>query len=196
MQPDRSGGAVTPRLRTRPVLLRVFLAAVCMAVAPLLVNARAASAAPVTSFSLSADFVGLFPGADLGAPVTARNPQPYALIVKTASVSISDAGPGCAASNVTVQSFSGDVTVPAGGSATIPVRIQMSPSAPDACQGATFPLQFQARGEGIGNQPPTSGFAFTRFSSGGLVLAVVGAGSLLAGLALLFVKRRANAVPR
>ncbi len=89
--------------------------------------------------------------------------------------------------------FTGDVTVAAGVSVTIPVRMRMSPSAPDTCQGATFPLSLRGTGEILGSPAPTSGFAFTGFGTSGLVLAGIGVISVLGGLVLLVLKRRHDA---
>ena len=193
MKRHESGGAVPPRLRTSRRTPRFFVAATFVAVATLFSGGTVAAGAtppPGQAFTLSADFVGLYPGADLTVPVTAHNSQQYALIDKTAVVSVGNASPQCVAANVTAHSFSGDVTVPAGGSATIPVRMQMSAAAPDACQGATFPLGFSATGQPVGVQPPGSGFAFTGLGSGSLALAGLGTVSVLAGLALLAIRRR------
>ena len=195
MKQHWSGGATT-RLRTSCVTSRAMVVAVCiMAIAPWAGTPAAAVAgtASETSFVLSADYVGLFPGADTTVPVTVRNPQQYALLIRSATISVIDASPQCVASNVTAFPFTGDVTVAAGVSVTIPVRMRMSPSAPDACQGATFPLSLRGTGEILGSPAPTSGFAFTGFGTSGQVLAGIGVISVLGGLVLLVLKRRHDA---
>ena len=164
-------------------------------------SARAASN---QQFNLSVSFVGLYPTADLDVPVTVHNPQSYALAVRTATVVVGDANPRCTRASVRAQSFAGDVTVPAGGSSTIPVRMHMLASAPDACQGATFPLTFTATGEPIAASNPNSspssalgGFAFTGFGVGGQFIAALGLAAVASGAILLLRRRRvAEAEPR
>ena len=165
-------------------------------------SARAGSNAE--QFTLSVSFVGLYPNADLDVPVAVQNPQSYALAVRTATVAVGDASPQCTRTNVTAQSFVGDVTVPAGQSSTIPIRMHMLASAPDTCQGATFPLTFTATGEPIAATNPNSspnsspgGFAFTGFGVGGQYLAALGLAAVASGAILLIRRRRpTEAAPR
>ena len=96
------------------------------------------------------------------------------------------------------------MTVPAGGSSTIPVRMHMLASAPNACQGATFPLTFTATGEPIAASNPNSspnsslgGFAFTGFGGGGQFIVALGLAAVASGAILLLRRRRvAEAEPR
>jgi LPXTG-motif cell wall-anchored protein len=156
----------------------------------------AAAHAVDEQFTLTADYAGLFPNAEVSVPVTVRNPHGYELAVHTADVVVGDAGPSCPAANLEASSYAGDVVAPPHGDATIPVRMHMLATAPDACQGATFPLRFTASGEPLGVDPDqphsgsasTSGFAFTGAESWTMTL--VGAGALVVGLALTGVRRR------
>ncbi len=93
---------------------------------------------------------------------------------------------------------------PARSTGTIPVGLQMAASAPDACQGATFPLTFTAYGSPVAPTPATttppggattrgaSGFAFTGTDARPLVL--IGLGALGAGVVLLTRRRRTSSV--
>jgi hypothetical protein len=94
------------------------------------------------SFRISGNVAGLYPGAQLPLVLTVTNPEHFAIVVTTLSVSIGAAAPGCAAVNLTATSFSGQLQVPAGGTATLSVHVAMAHSAPDACQGAVFPLRY------------------------------------------------------
>lgn len=154
-----------------------------------------AGAAPTNDFTMSADFTGLYPGARLTAPVTVHNSRSFAIDVKAATVLVADASPTCLAGNVVAHSFSGDVRVPANGTTTVPVRMEMVASAPDACQGAVFPLTFAAEGVVVGGSNPSAsgGFAFTG-ASGVQALVGIGVGAIVFGLLLVACRRFEEAV--
>jgi hypothetical protein len=94
------------------------------------------------SFRISGNVAGLYPGARLPLVLTVTNPQHFAIAVTTLSVSAGNAAPGCTAANLTATSFSGRLTVPAGGTGAVSVRVTLAHSAPNACQGAVFPLRY------------------------------------------------------
>lgn len=171
---------------------RVLILIVVIIAAPFVPTGATAHAA--RDFTLSADFVGLYPDADVDIPVTVHNPQTYPIAVQSASVTIGDASPTCTNANVTAQSFSGDVHVPAGDDATFPLRMHMLASAPDACQGASFPLTFTATGASLTGSATTNthsntgGFAFT--GTNPLPLAIAGATALTIGTLLVRRRRR------
>jgi hypothetical protein len=101
-----------------------------------------AVAATAGSFPISGDIAGLYPGAQLPLVLTVHNPQHFAIVVTTLSVSVGDAAPGCTAANLTATSFSGQLQVPALGAAAVSVHVTMVHSAPNACQGVVFPLHY------------------------------------------------------
>jgi LPXTG-motif cell wall-anchored protein len=179
----------------RRILLVILLVASTLTTVAL---TAAPAGADEYQFTLTTEYTGLYPSADVSVPVTVHNPEPYAIAVHTAAVLVGDANAGCPASNLIASSFSGDVVAPARGDAVVPIRMRMPRTAPDACQGATFPLVLTATGEPTGPMPAEpgagSGFAFT----GGDVTTsvIVGSASLLLGLALLVGRRRrADEVP-
>jgi hypothetical protein len=142
-------------------------------VAGALVLASAPPAGAVDEqFTLTADYVGLYPNADVTVPVQVHNPFDHPIAVHTASVQVGDAGPACPRTNLVAASFVGDVVVPAGADGTIPVHMHMPARAPDTCQGASFPLVFTASGADAspaGGNPGGSapgGFAFTGAETG------------------------------
>ena len=170
--------------------MRRMLCAVLLVASVVTLTATVAHAAD-TQFTLTTSYTGLYPDADVTVPVTVHNPKTYDLAVHTAAVQVGDASPGCAAGYLEASSFSGDVVIPAHGDTTIPIRMHMLASAPDACQGATFPLRFTASGSPVGVQPPdggSGGFAFT--GSAAWRTTLVGVGALASGLFLLFARRR------
>ena len=170
-----------------------FAAAVLLAAAVLVVPTGTASAAE-REFTLSATYSGLYPNADVSVPVTVHNPQTFDLAVHSAAVTVGDASPACRAGNLIATSFVGDVVVAAGRDGAVPIRMQMPASAPDACQGATFPLTFTATGaptspgQSAVDTEATGGFAFTGAEV--TTTAVVGAGALALGSLLLATRRR------
>ena len=168
----------------RRILFVLLLVATAVAI-----PASAAHAAEV-QFTLTTNYTGLYPDADVQVPVTVHNPANYQLAVHTADVRVGDASPSCTAANLEASSYSGDVVAPPGGDAVIPIRMHMLASAPDACQRGTFPLTFTATGAPVGVQPDSGsgGFAFTGADS--WTTTFIAAGALVAGLALLGVRRR------
>ena len=169
--------------------MRRMLCAVLLVASVVTLTATVAGAAD-TQFTLTTNYTGLYPDADVTVPVTVHNPLAYDLAVHTANVGVGDASSGCGAGYLEASSFSGDVVVPAHGDATIPIRMHMLASAPDACQGATFPLRFIGSGAPVGVQPSgdSSGFAFTGADSS--ITTLVGVGALATGLVLVFARRR------
>ena len=125
--------------------MRRILFVVLLVATVVTVPVAVAHAADV-QFTLTTDYTGLYPNADVSVPVTVHNPEAYRLAVHTADVRVGDASPACSAANLEASSYSGDVIAPAHGDTTIPIRMHMLASAPDACQGATFPLSFTASG--------------------------------------------------
>lgn len=172
--------------------MRRILCMMLLVATAVTVPAAVAHAADV-QFTLTTNYTGLYPDADVSVPVTVHNPLKYDLAVHTAEVHVGDASPTCTAANLEAASYSGDVVAPADGDTTIPIRMHMLASAPDACQGATFPLSFTATGAPVGAQPDSAGghdggFAFTGANSWTTTL--IGTGALVAGLALIGVRRR------
>src|SRR4051812_46907912 len=169
-----------------------MLCTVLLVAAVVTLSATVANAAD-TQFTLTTSYTGLYPDADVTVPVAVHNPKAYDLAVHTAVVQVGDASPGCAAGYLDASSFSGDVIAPAHGDATIPIRMHMLASAPDSCQGATFPLRFAASGSPVGVQPPDGNGAFAFTGSDSWSTTLVGVGALASGLVLLFARRRRRA---
>lgn len=116
------------------------------------IGAGAASVAPSPNtvppghedrFSISGGVNGLYPGASLPLVLTITNPAAFPIVVTSVSTSVgSPAATGCASTNLTVTQFSGRLSVPARSAATLTLTATLSHAAPDACQGAVFPLTY------------------------------------------------------
>ncbi len=169
------------------------IAALLFGLAAVLATTATAAGAAEPQFTLTVDYRGLYPGADVDVPVTVANRQSYPIVVRTATTSVGDAGPACTRANVTVTTFTGDVRVPAHGTAVVPLHFRMLASAPDTCQGATFPLSFRAEGAPASDGPTgggSGGFAFTGAGGATLVLAAAGAAALTCGGVVVARHRR------
>ncbi|HEY7439373.1 MAG TPA: hypothetical protein VIC35_08240 [Acidimicrobiia bacterium] len=158
------------------------------------VGRASAQPAPPSGFVLTAQFQGLYPGADLMMPVTVHNPQGMTLMVNSASAAVSSPDPACSSANVSVQSFAGAQRLAAGSSGMIPMRISMLKNAPDACQGVAFGLAFRAMasadpapasGSSSGTASNPAAMAFTGSGPLTQILAVAGAALVLLGALLL-----------
>lgn len=99
-------------------------------------------AAPRT-FTITGTVDGLYPGGSRTLELVVTNPAPFAVVVGELSVDVDDAGPDCLESQLTVPPLVEPVTVPASGTATVRLPATLGETAPDACQGATFPLTYQ-----------------------------------------------------
>lgn len=104
----------------------------------------ATGAAPIGSFSISGSVEGLYPGLTRPLTLTVTNPQHFTIVVTSLTVTVHDARLGCTAGNIAVSPFTGELPVRALGSATVTLRITLTHHAPNACQGAVFPLLYSA----------------------------------------------------
>lgn len=88
----------------------------------------------------------LYPGYVGTLRIRVRNTRSSAIILTRVRTTVGDAAPGCASQNLHVRRFRGALRVPAHGMVRVQVHVQMSERAPDACQGARFPLAYSGRG--------------------------------------------------
>jgi hypothetical protein len=93
-------------------------------------------------FVISGEIDGVVPAVASSLPVRLDNPNRFDLSVRTLTVTVADARPGCAADNLVVGAPTLPVTIPANGHAVarVPVRFVDDPA--NACQGAEFPLTY------------------------------------------------------
>lgn len=94
------------------------------------------------AFGISGSVSGLYPGASLPLTLTITNREPFLIVVTSISTSVGKPKAGCDATNLGVTQFTGELRVPSGGAAQLTVTATLAHAAPDACQGAVFPLRY------------------------------------------------------
>ena len=93
-------------------------------------------------FVVSGHVTGLRPGGTKALNLTVRNPNSVAIRVTSLTVGAAQAAPGCSASRLELPAWAGSLPIPKRGTASLTVHVQLKPGAPDACQGATWPLTY------------------------------------------------------
>jgi len=106
-------------------------------------------------FVISGNVDGLFPGGSATLPLRIRNPLTTSIRVDTLTLIAGAANPGCAPANLAAGpslaplnnlytiTLSPALVIPTGKTVDGPqLPITLRPSAPDACQNATFPLVY------------------------------------------------------
>ena len=94
--------------------------------------------------AISGDVEGLHPGAHAALEVTVANPYAFDVRLRSLEITVGDAGPDCSAPALIVGPIPTDDIVRGRAASVVDVPIAMADSAPDACQGATFPLTYTA----------------------------------------------------
>ena len=87
---------------------------------------------------------GLYPGASRRMRLVVRNPSSTSVRLTRVTARVANASARCHARNVTIEGFAGSRAIPARGSVRILLPTRMRTTAPNACQGARFPLTFTA----------------------------------------------------
>jgi hypothetical protein len=101
---------------------------------------------PHRVFTISGSVGGLYPGLSTQLVLTVVNSQSYKIVVTSITTRVGAPKAGCSASNLIVGAFAGDLKVKAHESAELSVPVALSHAAPDACQGAVFPLTYSGLG--------------------------------------------------
>ena len=109
-----------------------------------LVGVGLAAGTNQSQFTISGGVSGLYPGSSLPLKLTITNPQQFTIDVTSVTTTVGAVSAGCAATLLSVTPFAGNLLVPAQGKATLVVQASLDHSAPDGCQGATFPLTYSA----------------------------------------------------
>ncbi len=105
-----------------------------------------AAANAASALSVSGHVRGLYPGARKGIRVELHNGSRRWVIVRAIKADVRDGASGCSPANLsTVTKELGYPRVRRHKTRRIGVRIRMWQTAPDACQGVTFPLSFRVR---------------------------------------------------
>jgi hypothetical protein len=108
-----------------------------------------AAAAATTMFKISGSVKGLFPGSSVPLVLSIVNPQSYPIVVSSITTRVGKTNrPGCSSTFLSVAPFSGAIAVAAKGSAAVIVSVTLSHAAPNACEGAVFPLKYSGSAVG------------------------------------------------
>ena len=105
-----------------------------------------ASAVP-PAFTIRGSVGGLYPGSARQLTLALTNNKNFAIVVTSVSTQVGDASATCVAANLSVAQFVGHLTIAGGRTGNVVVSVLMSHGAPDACQGATFPMQYTGLAE-------------------------------------------------
>ena len=154
-------------------------------IASALVCASADEVRAEEPFEISGEVDGLYPGTDVTLTAEIANPYPFAIQVVSTRATVLDARDGCPASLLEIDDARSSVEIPARGIGSVSLRVRLDRAAPDACQGATWPLLFSgtAVNEAAAELPETSALGGVR--NLGLVAFVVA----LAAFATLLAAR-------
>jgi hypothetical protein len=93
-------------------------------------------------FVVSGQVENLGPGGTQPMVLTVRNPNSVGIRVTSLTVRAGAASVACQASSLTLPQWTGSLVVPKNGTATLTVNVVLEPTAPDACQGARWPLTY------------------------------------------------------
>ena len=104
-----------------------------------------AGATPDPAFPVSGSVTGLAPGASVPLVVSITNPFGISIVVQRVGAVASDASPLCTTDFLVIEGTRGELLIPPGKTATDALVASLTPSAPDACQGAVFPLSYDGR---------------------------------------------------
>jgi hypothetical protein len=94
---------------------------------------------------------GLYPGAERNLRVRVHNLHRHAVRLRWVKATIGDASPSCSRHNLEV-----DTARPTGvrirprSTRVLRMQVRMLTSTPETCQGARWPLRFEAKGRGHG----------------------------------------------
>jgi len=97
-----------------------------------------------TRFPISGSITDLVPGQERTLLVQLTNPNPFTVSVNAISVRATAATAGCSVANLSIQPLPAPVLVDGSASGAAGIPIELIATAPDTCQGATFPLTFSA----------------------------------------------------
>jgi hypothetical protein len=171
-----------PAALARAGLVALVLVALPLAASPLATRAAADSA----QVTVQGEIDGLYPGFTGTLHAIVSNGFDRPVRVTQLDTTVLDARQSCPASMITVSRAAAEFEVAAGATATTPVTVHMDFAAPDACQGATWPLHFAASLVEVEG----SGLAGTGFDAGTMV--IFGLALLAFGAITVRVARRSR----
>ena len=157
--------------------------------------ARGAPGDDVVQFRLTVDVDGLYPGQRRDVEVWVTNPSSFALLITSIEVTARDVTPECSGSLLRFGPLAQPVGMLPAAQAPISLPLVVSPSTPDACQGATWSVDLAATAviEDVPADSPAATGSPGTLPSTGFGLAVptaLAVAALVGGLAVLVASRR------
>lgn len=128
------------------------------------------------------------PGIEATLHARVTNPYGFAIRVTSTGVSVGDASAACPASILSFSDSHAAVDLAPATTVSVPLAVRMARDAPDACQGATWPLTFT----GFALGPDQTELPETSILHPRTLPVVLVMGVMLAWLALLVSARRAH----
>ncbi len=116
----------------------------------LLIGPAMATVPAAEPIEITGEIDGLYPGSSATLQAQVVNPHPFPIEVISFDVAVSDASASCPASALEIRNVGTGVVIAAGETGTVPVEVQMTPTAPESCQGATWPLSYSATAVEVG----------------------------------------------
>ena len=99
--------------------------------------------ARAASFAIGGSVTGLYPGLSLPLVLTITNNDSVTITVDSITTTVANASKKCPSANLSVTPYSnGTLVIAPGASGQVTVQAAMLHSAPNACQGVVFPLQY------------------------------------------------------
>jgi hypothetical protein len=161
------------------------LATIAAMLAVLVGTCTPGTASAADTFRIEGEVDGIYPGFDGVLPALVTNSLDVNVHVTEVSASAASEDPACPDIHVALTTAHPNIDLSPGETTMVPLRIQMTLAAPDACQGVVFDIAFQ--GTSVADDRTTGALAFTGAPTRADILAIVGV-SLLA-LGILFVRR-------
>jgi hypothetical protein len=129
------------------IQLLLLVALVLAFIGPVNGGTEAVAKSGKVAFTVKGNVGGLYPGQWRKATITVRNTYSRRIVVHRIFASSARTNRAhCKASTVTSPGWRGSRSVGKGRSVKVTLRFQMQPSAPAACQGATYTLRYSGRG--------------------------------------------------
>lgn len=97
---------------------------------------------PPKALVIAGEVEGLYPGGAATLPLRITNPHSFAVTVTSLVIEVLQPEANCPAGALVVDQPPLGTVVPRDAATTVDVTVRMLATAPDGCQGATFPLRY------------------------------------------------------
>jgi hypothetical protein len=175
----------------RGIRRAVWIAA-CVIAALLVVGWALPSVRGSDEFAVIGEIDGLYPGSEATLDARITNTEAFPIRVLLTRVTVRDANAMCPASMLVFGNSDATVEIPPDATVTLPMTVRLGLAASDACQGATWPLQFTGTAIGLAVTGPPDMSMVVALS----LAALVAIGTLLALAGLFATDDRGRRRPR